>query len=384
MASFKFYLDRRQKTRNGRYPIKIVLSHKSRTLLVSTGFTSLPNEWSEVRQRITKRNMSNDCTNSQLVSFEHEIRVLFTNLQVDDMLSGMDVEELRDRIVNKILHRGKMSDSSFKKMAHKIIEEARTSGTEKSYRSMLSTLSGFTDVDSLSFSNMTLSFLKRFEKHLHERGLSQNTIWKIFKQMKAVFNRARSEGVTSLNPFAGIKTPYQPTVKRSLSVDDLRSIMSFESNSPSVIMARDVFILSFMLIGVNYADLHRGLKIDRDRVVYFRAKTGTNYSIRIEPCMLPLIRKFTYNGLIRVDATQYSINYNLKKIFNNLTLYYARHSWATIACDLDIPIETISHALGHKIGSPITNIYIRFDMKKVDEANRKVLEYVFNPPSGLS
>ena len=66
----------------------------------------------------------------------------------------------------------------------------------------------------------------------------------------------------------------------------------------------------------------------------------------------------------------------IKALFPDLSSYWARHTWATIAAELDIPKETISAALGHEIGSSITSIYIRYDQKKVDEANRKVIDYV--------
>jgi integrase len=60
----------------------------------------------------------------------------------------------------------------------------------------------------------------------------------------------------------------------------------------------------------------------------------------------------------------------------NLTTNCARHTWATLAAEADIPMEAISHALGHKIGSPITNIYVAYNQKKVDAANRKVIDYI--------
>ena len=62
--------------------------------------------------------------------------------------------------------------------------------------------------------------------------------------------------------------------------------------------------------------------------------------------------------------------------FPGLTTYWARHTWATIASELDIPIETIGLALGHKVGSSVTNIYIRYNPAKIDDANRKVIDYV--------
>ena len=63
-------------------------------------------------------------------------------------------------------------------------------------------------------------------------------------------------------------------------------------------------------------------------------------------------------------------------MFPKLTTYYARHSWASIASSLDIPIETISAGLGHEYGNRITAIYINYDYRKVDLANRKVIDWV--------
>jgi integrase len=68
----------------------------------------------------------------------------------------------------------------------------------------------------------------------------------------------------------------------------------------------------------------------------------------------------------------------MQPIEPKLSTYWARHTWATIAAELDIPKETIAAGLGHNIGSPITSIYIDFNMKKVDEANRKIIDYIYN------
>ncbi len=62
-------------------------------------------------------------------------------------------------------------------------------------------------------------------------------------------------------------------------------------------------------------------------------------------------------------------------IFPKISTYWARHTWATIASELDIPKETIAAALGHG-GNTVTDIYIDFDQKKVDEANRKIIAYL--------
>jgi integrase len=63
-------------------------------------------------------------------------------------------------------------------------------------------------------------------------------------------------------------------------------------------------------------------------------------------------------------------------LFPYLTSYWARHTWATLAAELEIPKETISAALGHEIGSRITSIYIDYDQRKVDAANRRVIDCI--------
>ena len=64
-------------------------------------------------------------------------------------------------------------------------------------------------------------------------------------------------------------------------------------------------------------------------------------------------------------------------LFPDLSTYWSRHTWSTIAAELDTPIDVIAHALGHEIpGLDVTSIYIHFNEKKVDDANRKVIDLV--------
>lgn len=373
----KYYLDCRQPSKSGKYPIKMVITHRGRPLLISVGISVRKEDWSPTG-RISRKSLDNEVYNRKLIKWSGEVADLFFTLRDEEVLDTLEVSDLKNMIVERILKKQAVRRDSFKSVAMRLIDEAHAENTKKMYRSMLSCLSSFKNLDSLTFSNMTYQFFKDFERHLYDRGLTPNSINLRFTNIKAVFNRAINEGMTKLYPFKGIKTQYKQVVKRSLPVDVLRSILSFESSNPSVCVARDAFKLSFMLIGVNYADMQKGLKMNHGRVSYIRSKTGKRYDIKIEPEMKELISRYEENGMIVFHAHYKSMNENLKKIEDGLTIYYARHSWATIACSLGIPIETISLALGHEIGSPITNLYIDFDLRKVDEANRKVLDYVFN------
>ena len=140
-------------------------------------------------------------------------------------------------------------------------------------------------------------------------------------------------------------------------------------------------------------------EIKDGRIEYYRSKTNKLYSIKIEPEALKIINKYKGEKFLLNIMDKYKnyqdyqkrLNNSLKRIgntkilkhgkkvlnplFPNISVYWARHSWATIASSLDIPKETIAHALGHGNNS-VTDIYINFDQNKVDLANRKVIDYV--------
>lgn len=174
----------------------------------------------------------------------------------------------------------------------------------------------------------------------------------------------------------------------------------------------DYFKLTFFLIGINTVDLLACKKSDlvEGRLRYRRAKTGRLYNIKVEDEAAELIERY-HGGEMLVNFGERITNYHnftgkcdkgLKSIgetvqvpnpqwkegsrkhrfhvkytpaFPGLSIYWARHSWATIAASLDIPKETIAAALGHG-GNTVTDIYIDFDQKKVDEANRRVIDWV--------
>ena len=150
-----------------------------------------------------------------------------------------------------------------------------------------------------------------------------------------------------------------------------------------------MFKLSFFLIGINIADLCGLSGIDAEgRINYRRKKTKKLYSIKVEEEAMEIISryrgaKYLLNILdIYKNAHTFTVFFDkvLKRIgvFTELTSYWARHTWATIASEIDIPEDVISRALGHSFstGASVTQVYINFNRTKVDDANRKVIDYV--------
>lgn len=137
---------------------------------------------------------------------------------------------------------------------------------------------------------------------------------------------------------------------------------------------------------MNTVDLYQMEEPRVGRVEYRRQKTGKLYSVKVEPEAAAVIERrrgenhyLDYSDrYVSSEALTRAVDRQLKKILPGLSMYYARHTWATVAASIDIPVDTISRALGHSYttGAAVTSIYIEFDTKKVDAANRRVIDYV--------
>ena len=118
------------------------------------------------------------------------------------------------------------------------------------------------------------------------------------------------------------------------------------------------------------------------RLQYKRAKTGKNYSIKVEPEAQAIIDKYPGKTHLLNFSEKFGrwfrcgCNEQLGHIEKGLTWYWARYSWANYAVELDIPKDIISEALGHKHGSTVTGIYIKYSLDKIDKANRQVIDYL--------
>ena len=165
------------------------------------------------------------------------------------------------------------------------------------------------------------------------------------------------------------------------------------------VLARDVFILSFCLLGINTADLYELSDYKRGRLSYKRAKTRTRrengafISVKVETEAKPIMSKYRDRSAGHVfnfhkrysNSNEFNVNVNkgLKMVgaeigISGLTFYAARHSWATIAYSIGVDIYTIHKALNHAVsGLRVTEMYITDDWSSIDAANRKVLDYVF-------
>lgn len=234
-----------------------------------------------------------------------------------------------------------------------------------------------------------------YEVYLRRKGLKANTVSFYLRNLRAIYNRAADENlIIPSNPFRRAYTGTGKTVKRAVSAEVIRRIAAFSTENLSLRRAADLFMFSFYTRGMAFVDMayltHRNIR--DGYLVYRRRKTGEIITILWEEYMQRIVDRYasestTYllpiikgkNPRREYLSAAHATNRNLKKIGcqlglqTPLTLYVARHSWASIALSKQVPISTISRALGHNSEST-TRIYLAsLDNSAVDCANRLVL-----------
>ena len=255
-------------------------------------------------------------------------------------------------------------------------------------------------LDRMKFEDVTKDWLINFDKFMAQTAPSKNARNIHLRNIRAVFNDAIDDEITTYYPFRRLDLRPVATAKRNLKVEELRKLFSYPAEKHALYYI-DILKLMFLLIGINSVDLCRLKEIVDGRLVFNRAKTHRLYSIKVEPEAMEIIEKHRGKDWLIDVLDRYTdhndftrrMNKTLQKIgpvkrvgrggkkiydpiFPKLTTYWVRHSWATIAMSIDISKDVISHALGHG-NNTVTDIYIEFDQSKVDEANRKVIDWVF-------
>ena len=398
MATVKFYLDKRRQKKDGTYPIKLNVFH-NKQIMIATQLSASEKEWNGNEYSVRAQNYKPRNIVARGIINKAET-VIFTLEQQEKLKSTTDKalkKLIEDAISSKV-----ENQKTFLYYLDEFVSKKTNQGTKSIYTT---TRNKIEEYDShCTFESMDKSWLENFEAWM-AKTMKVNAYAIHLRNIRSVFNYAIDEEYTTLYPFRRFSIKKEETRKRSLTAEQLRLLRDYPCEEYQI-RYRDMFMLMFYLIGVNAADLFNAKHsaLVNGRFEYKRAKTGKLYSIKVEPEAQAIIEKYKGKDYLLNIMDEYG-NYKdflhrmgigLKQIgeterkglggkksrnplFPDLSSYWARHTWATVAAELDVPKELIAHALGHSwANSTTTDIYIRFDMKKVDEANRKVIDFVNN------
>lgn len=381
MASVRVTLDTRARKQDGTYPVKLTISHHGQSAHQSLGIYLRRDEWDE-RRRLVIVTPNKTFLNSVIMQHVTDWQNAILSLQPTGAFKGKSATQVRD-IIREYLSPEEKKPVTFGEWYARFTETHENPRTRALYRATWVQVSRYDlSASQRLFEDITKAWLDGFFRWCGATSPSINARNIHLRNIRAVFNDAIDNEITTHYPFRRYKITPVATAKRNLSPDALRKIFTAKVE-PWKQRYYDAFCLSFLFIGINIGDLCllKPENLQNGRITYNRQKTHRLYNIKMEREARAIIERNHGETLLlswaegKTSYRQFAAKVN-KFLPDKITTYFARHSWATIAAELDIPDDVISQALGHAARNSTTAIYIERHIRKVDEANRKVIDWV--------
>lgn len=400
MATIKVkYRPSTVKGREGTLFFQII--HRRIARQINTGYRLFTHEWDSAQGRVDVTSATDDVRHHYLETLETDLRNDLSRLQaivtrVDS--SGRDYDA--DGIV--ALFGTPRDNIGFVAFARTLIAHLSGIGRTSMSTAYATTISSFlrflADRRDVAFADFDSDLMQAYEVWLKAGGLCPNSSSYYMRNLRAIYNRAVERELTAQNhPFRHVYTGIDKTVKRAVPLRVIRRIRDMDlTDNPALDYARDMFMFSFYTRGMSFVDMAFLQKKDLHNGIlsYRRRKTNQQLTIKWEkpmqdivdkydttasPYILPIIRDIGRDGRRQYKNVAHFVNIKLKSIGRRinldipLTTYVARHGWASIARSKNIPLATISEAMGHD-SETTTRIYLAsLDTSVVDRANHIIL-----------
>ena len=283
------------------------------------------------------------------------------------------------------------------------LSNAGRNGTAQNYKAAMNSFTKFIRNENFPLSSFTEEIVQKYESWLRNRYLSRNTISFYMRQLRSIYNKAVKANLTEQTfPFDNVYTGIDKTKKRAVDISVITKLIALDlSYSSSLCFARDLFLLSFYMRGMAFVDMAY-LKHDNIKngvIRYIRHKTDIMLEIKIEQCISDIINRYASKSklgyllpiITRTDAEKAYTQYKNKRSYYNkllkkisqligpdilLTSYVSRHSWATIARNMNISLAVISAGMGHS-SEAMTRIYLTsLEASTIDQANSAILNHI--------
>lgn len=383
--------------KDGTARVYVLLTKDGKRLRIPTNITV-------TRSDLTK---TGRLRNAQVLQYVQDIvneyrrKVNAMSLQADIMTLEQIADKLKQQPTEQV---------DFLMCFRQFLQEMGIKGRHN-YQATYNSLVRYIGRDTMDVRELTYGFLDSYTKTLTGRtpSLYVSSLRHVFRWCRMRYN-AEERGIIRIpyNPFERFRVPRQPTAeKRALPADTIRRIFALpyqqtqrsKDKCSRYNLALDMFRLSFCLAGMNAADLYDCTEIDGNIIHYYRVKTRDIRSdraemrIEIPPQAMPIAERYFdrlgkrvfrfYRMYVKEPNFSNALNLGLKEVgkeigVERLQFYAARHSWATIARnDLRISKDVINDALNHVDQTmSVTDVYIRKSFDHVNEANRKVIDYI--------
>lgn len=382
--------------REGTIYYQIIHERKPRQLL--TEYRIMMCEWDESRSMVTTSHTSE--RKSFILSIRERIRWDIERIsKIIRKFDGNGISYTSGDVIDEFNRQTK--EYTLFNFLESIIIKLKQNGkirTSETYSAALNSFKKFRGDEDLMLDCLTSEIMEAYEAWHKSNGNSPNTISFYTRILRAAYHRAiEEEIIENRNPFRRVYTGIDKTAKRALPLPVIKKIKALDlSLTPSADYARDMFLMSFYLRGMSFIDMAYLKKTDlrNGSIVYRRRKTGQlltiawtsemqeilgKYPGNPTPYLLPIIKTAGCSERSAYRNAGEKINYNLKKVAERvgisvpLTMYVARHSWASAAKAKGIPLSVISEGMGHD-SEATTQIYLAsLDTSAVDKANSIII-----------
>ena len=397
MATIKLTIFKAKVLKDGRHKIRIAVCHKKETCYIVTRF--IIDNLSQFKDgQVTKRPDAS-IINSKLRNMMNDMQNKLDEIKHQSLYS---CKQIKDILVSDLKIKDKQN-ITYQKACSLFIDELNSEGRE-SYAVLIErSCRYFTEFTrgEIPMSDITPNIIDGFSRYLKTKKNIGNTIGMMMSQIKAVINRNINSGSVryEIHPFAYKKIPKSPIKEVDIALESLNMIRNSNPKGKKYIVARDVFMLSFYLGGMNLIDL-MNTRFTSDKVDYVRIKTKLKTETE-QHCLLPITDpakeiidkwinnktkkldfgyKFSYHNFSRYICRSISELAKEVGIKEKVVFYSARKSFAQYAFDLGIPDNVIDYCLAHSDKSRgIVRYYAKTRFKQAEIAIKRVIDYINNP-----
>lgn len=395
-ASIKPILYLHKELKDGKHPVMLQIIKDRKVRRISLGYSATKKEWDFKNNKPSKQHPHQLELQAVIAN-----KISEYNKQVLDLDRKTEIYTT-DNIIASVKRKANTA-TVVKYFDHVIAElkQANKIGNAEVYTLSRNVIVKFTGSKDIRFTQIDFAWLTKFENSCIERGCKKNTVSNYIRTLRALFNRAIKEKVITpeVYPFKDFKVGKlkTATLKRALALDQMQKIESLvlEPNT-SLWHSKNIFLFSYYTIGTNLADLANLAweNIKNNRLTYERAKTKKSYNISLnekangileiyrnlqtDKYVFPIYREDTHKTAEqknnRLHKVMRQTNNDLRTIAakcdidENVTMYVARHSAATILKRKGVSVSVISELLGHET-EEITQIYLdSFENSILDNA----------------
>ena len=372
---------------------------------ITTDIHIFPNLWNYNSQRPKEDDHDSMIIANRIDSDVNLLNNIIRDLDNDRIRNNTDfsVEDVINRFRSP---ERRVSVTNFMEEQIELLLACNKPGTARNYRSTLDNFLGFLNGKKLYFQEMTTQLIERYNDYLLRKGIVRNSLSFYMRILRSVYNKAVRIGLTDqAYPFRNVYTGIDRTRKRAVNENVIAQLIKLDlSHSDPLALARDMFLFSFYTRGMAFVDIAylKKSNIHDGHISYARHKTGQLLSVKIEPCIQIIISRYNskvsdspyifpilksekcheaykqyetalryYNRLLRKLSIMIGLN-------KHLSSYVARHSWATMARNHNIPVSVISAGMGHS-SERTTEIYLAMlENSVIDSANHGILEALNN------